>query len=186
MCELAESVSLQGRLRGLGFRLVAVVVLSGSLASLAHAQDGVAPTVGSAAPDFKLKTLDARSVQLSDFRGKFVVLNFWATWCTPCQREIPIFVRLDKEYGHKGVAVVGIDQADPDTETVKKFVADQGIRYPILVGDDQIAHEYLGLQGVPVTFFIEPDGKIIRKISGGITSFSEVEEVLRPLILPSY
>jgi peroxiredoxin len=140
---------------------------------------------GTLAPTFELKSLSNKSIRLSDYRGQIVVLNFWATWCSPCRRETPMLVELDKEYRKKGVAILGIDLDDFDAETISKFVAEHKISYPIVVGDDETSHEYVGLGGLPITFVIAPDGRVIKKFSG-IANAAELEDSLKPLLSGSH
>src|SRR5437870_13723990 len=90
---------------------------------------------GHAAPEFALQSLDNKTVHLSDFRGKAVLLNFWATWCSPCKIEMPWFVELQQQYGPQGLQVIGIsaDEGDSNDE-VAKFATNMGVSYAILLG----------------------------------------------------
>lgn len=117
-----------------------------------------------AAPAFTLTNLDGKSVSLSDFRGKVVVLDFWATWCPPCKREIPDFIDLQKEYGSQGVQIVGIALDEP--EKVQAFARQNGMNYPILLGSDEISLRYGGISGIPTTFIIDKSGKIVNRFVG--------------------
>jgi len=117
-----------------------------------------------AAPAFTLTNLDGKSVSLSDFRGKVVVLDFWATWCPPCRREIPDFIDLQKEYGSQGVQVVGIALDEPDK--VQAFARQNGMNYPVLLGSDEISMRYGGIEGIPTTFIIDKSGKIVNRFEG--------------------
>ena len=117
-----------------------------------------------AAPAFTLTNLDGKSVSLSDFRGKVVVLDFWATWCPPCRREIPDFIDLQKEYGSQGVQVVGIALDEPDK--VQAFARQNGMNYPVLLGSDEISMRYGGIEGIPTTFVIDKSGKIVNRFEG--------------------
>ena len=91
---------------------------------------------GQTAPDFELQSLDGKTVHLSDFRGKGVLLNFWATWCQPCKIEMPWFAELQKQYGPQGLQIVGIAMDDASPEEIGKFAHDLGVNYPILVGKE--------------------------------------------------
>lgn len=116
------------------------------------------------APAFTLTDLDGKPVSLADFRGKVVVLNFWATWCPPCKREIPDFIELQTAYGLRGVQIVGIALDEP--EKVREFALENGMNYPVLLGSDDISMKYGGIEGIPTTFIIDKSGKIVNKFEG--------------------
>ena len=130
------------------------------------------------APDFELKSLDGRTVKLSDFHGKVVVLNFWATWCAPCRVETPWLVDLYRQYKEQGLEVVGISMDDADQEHVADFVKEMGINYTVLMGNHAVGDAYGGLRFLPQTFFIGRDGKII-KHSFGTNSKSDFEDAIK-------
>jgi peroxiredoxin len=138
--------------------------------------------VGESAPDFELRSLDGRTVRLSDFRGKPVLLNFWASWCAPCRVEMPWLVELDQQYRPLGIEIVGVSLDDPGAEQdVAKFVAERGVRYTILIGDSAVADVYGGARFLPQSFFIDRDGTIT-KTSFGLTDKHELEEGLKKLL----
>lgn len=116
------------------------------------------------APAFTLSDMSGKSVSLADFRGKVVVLDFWATWCPPCKKEIPDFVELQKQYGPQGVQVVGIALDQPDK--VRAFAEQNGINYPVLLGNDELTVKYGGIDGIPTTFVIDKKGKIVNRFEG--------------------
>ena len=120
------------------------------------------------APAWSLKDLDGKTVQLSDFKGKVVILNFWATWCPPCVAEIPDFITVQKEYGDKGVVVIGLSVDSVQPSEVAAFVKKAGINYPIVMCTDKIADAYKTEEGVPWTFFVAPDGKLAATHQGGV------------------
>ncbi len=117
-----------------------------------------------AAPAFTLTDLEGKPVSLADFRGKVVVLDFWATWCPPCKREIPDFIELQKTYGSQGVQIVGIALDEPDK--VQAFAQQNGMNYPVLMGTDEISAMYGGIDGIPTTFIIDKTGKIVNRFEG--------------------
>ena len=120
--------------------------------------------LSSVAPGFTLLDMTGRSVSLADFKGKVVILDFWATWCPPCKREIPDFIKLQSEYGSKGVQIVGIALDQPNK--VKAFVKDNGMNYPLLLGTNEVAASYGGVEAIPTTFVIDKSGKIVAKYEG--------------------
>lgn len=136
--------------------------------ALVHAQTPTAPasTSPETAPAFTLKTLDGGHVSLADYKGKVVLVNFWATYCVPCKTETPWFVQLQKEHGAEGLQVIGITMDEPENKHLPKFVADMGVNYPIAFGDYDLADTYDHVQALPVTFLITRDGKIAKTIRG--------------------
>lgn len=121
---------------------------------------------GDAAPDFELASLEGKKVKLSDFRGKAVLLNFWATWCGPCKIEMPWFVELQKEYEPQGLQVLGVAVDEADQEDIAKFAREMGVNYPILIGTDAVGTSYGGVNVLPTTFFIDRDGKLVAREFG--------------------
>ncbi|MGA2204439.1 MAG: TlpA disulfide reductase family protein [Terriglobales bacterium] len=122
--------------------------------------------MGNLAPDFELQGLDGKSMKLSDFRGKAVLLNFWATYCEPCKIEIPWFVELQKEYGPQGFQIVGVAMDDASTEDIAKFAKEMGVNYPILLGKESVGQSYGGVSVLPISFFLDRDGKLIAREFG--------------------
>jgi thiol-disulfide isomerase/thioredoxin len=130
------------------------------------------------APDFSLESLDGKSVRLSDLRGKAVLLNFWATWCSPCKIEMPWFVELQNQYGAQGLQIVGVAMDDASKEDIAKFAKDMGVNYPILIGKESIGDQYGGIPALPESFFIGRDGKMVDKIIG-LKGKGEIEEAVK-------
>jgi peroxiredoxin len=132
------------------------------------------------APNFSLKDANGKTVQLSDYRGKVVLLNFWATWCGPCKIEIPWFVEFEREHKGQGFAVVGVSMDEDGWRAVKPFVAQLGINYRILLGDDSVAQIYGGVDSLPTSFLIDRDGRIAAT-HVGLVSKSRYENELQQL-----
>src|SRR5277367_3638025 len=134
--------------------------------------------INASAPDFTLQSLDGKNMRLSDFRGKAVLLNFWATWCGPCRIEMPWFVDLQNQYGAQGLQIVGVAMDDSSKDDIAKFVKDMGVNYPILIGKDSVGDQYGGVPALPQSFLIARDGKIVDKIVG-LRGKSEIEDAIR-------
>ncbi len=124
-------------------------------------------TVHSSAPDFSLQDINGHPLELSSYRGKVVLLNFWATWCTPCRAEIPNFVQWQDSYGPQGFQILGISM-DDGPEPVRTFYQQFKMNYPVAVGTDKLAQSYGGVLGLPVSFLIGRDGKIAAKYVGAV------------------
>jgi peroxiredoxin len=135
-------------------------------------------TTASLAPDFTLDSLDGKSTRLSDFRGKAVLLNFWATWCGPCKIEMPWFVDFQNQYGSQGLQIVGVAMDDASKEDIAKFAKDMNVNYPILIGKESVGDEYGGVPALPESFVIGRDGKIIDKILG-LRGKAEIEDSIK-------
>jgi thiol-disulfide isomerase/thioredoxin len=126
-------------------------------------------------PDLKLKDLHGKDVALSDLKGKVVFVNFWATWCGPCQDEIPSLIDMQNKYASKGFTVLGIAMDDEGESVVAPFVAKEKydvngqkllINYPIVIGTDEAADKFGGIMGYPTSFLISRSGKQIMKFQG--------------------
>jgi peroxiredoxin len=130
--------------------------------------------VGEPAPDFALQSLDGKTMKLSDFRGKAVLLNFWATWCEPCKIEMPWFVDFEKKYGSQGLEIVGVAMDDASPSEISSFAEKMGVNYPVLVGKEEVGAQYGGVDYLPSTFYISRDGKILDHVFG-LVSRSEIE-----------
>jgi peroxiredoxin len=118
------------------------------------------------APDFQLTDHNGQTVKLSDYSGKVVVLNFWATWCGPCRMEIPGFVKLREKYYPQGAEFIGISMDQPGWKVVKPFMEEYNINYPIVLGNRQVVMAYGGITGIPTTFIINQQGEVVDKIVG--------------------
>ena len=120
------------------------------------------PTV---APDFSRQDLSGRTVRLSDYRGKVVLLNFWATWCAPCLAEIPRFSRWQSQYGGRGLQVLGVSM-DDDARPAEAAYRRYRLAYPVAMGDAALGELYGGVLGLPLTYIIDPGGRIVARYQG--------------------
>jgi cytochrome c biogenesis protein CcmG/thiol:disulfide interchange protein DsbE len=118
------------------------------------------------APDFTLNDLDGKPFRMSDTKGNVVILDFWATWCPPCRMEIPHFEALYRQYRANGLEIVGVALDRGGAKVVKPFVKDAGVTYPVVIGDQATANAYGGIRGIPTTFIIDRQGRIVEKAVG--------------------
>jgi len=112
------------------------------------------------APDFALKDADGKTVHLSDYKGKVVLLDFFATWCGPCKIEIPWFMDFERQNKNRGFSVLGVSMDDEGWEVVKPFLQDLGVNYRVLIGNDMTAQSYGGVDALPTSFLIDREGRI--------------------------
>jgi peroxiredoxin len=148
----------------------------------AQAPDGVkAANDRKAAPDFTLNDAKSARAKLSDYKGKVVLLNFWATWCGPCKVEVPWFVEFEKEYQDRGFAVLGISMDDGGLQVVKPFMAEHKVNYRVAIGTDQVARLYGGVDSLPTTFIIDREGRIASAHIGLASKSNYESEILHLL-----
>jgi cytochrome c biogenesis protein CcmG/thiol:disulfide interchange protein DsbE len=127
-----------------------------------------APQKGFLAPDFKLETGEGESVQLSELRGKPVVVNFWTSWCPPCREEMPALQRVYQAYQERGAVILGLNSTIQDErEAALAFAAEQGLTFPILLDEGGEATRLYQVRALPTTFFIDSQGIIQDVIAGG-------------------
>lgn len=130
-----------------------------------HANGGRPGAVDSMAAGFALQDLAGQPLDLANYRGKVVLLDFWATWCTPCRGEIPQFIGYQDQYGGQGLQVIGISM-DDDPKPVREFYQQFKMNYPVAIGTAKLGEAYGGILGLPVTFLIGRDGRIAAKYIG--------------------
>lgn len=155
---------------GLGFGLLmaGIILLTGSNSPQPEArQQQLPPSVGSPAADFSLQTLNGGTQKLSDLRGKPVMINFWATWCPPCEAEMPMFQQYAEKYADQ-LVILGVNYAE-EKDLVADFVQDYGLTFPILLDSDgSVAYQYY-VRSYPSTFFVDADG-VVRSQHLGLMS----------------
>ena len=143
-----------------------------------------AAAAAKSAPEVTLKDLDGKDLSLSQYRGKVVLVNFWATWCEPCQVEIPWLIEMQQKYAAKGFTVLGIAMDEEGASVVTPWVQKERfdvngsksqMNYPILVGNDAAADKFGGLLGYPTSILVSRDGKVIKRITG-LISYEEISK----------
>ena len=120
---------------------------------------------GALAPDFTLSQLSGQPLKLSDYRGKVVLLDFWATWCEPCRVETPFFVELQKKYADQGLQIIGVSM-DDSPDPVHGFYQQFKMNYPVVMGNAKLGEEYGGVLGLPIAFLLDREGRIRAKHMG--------------------
>ena len=162
---------------GLGILLVALLLYLGLVTNSSN----TTPTglgSGKPAPDFKLKTLDGKEVSLSDYRGKVVLINFWATWCPPCREEMPLFTKVYRKYKGRGFEILAVS-TDSSIDPVKKFVKEYKLPFPVLMDDGKVSTELYRVQGLPTSFLIDREGRIVKVRLG---KYKEIESDLKKVL----
>jgi len=163
-------------------RLAAAAALSLGLALSA----GASAVKPSPAPAWTLRDVDGKPVPFSQFKGKVVVVDFWATWCPPCRTEIPGYVALQKKYGAEGLVFIGISvDGDDQIPAVRAFVKQFNINYLIVMADDTIQDSFHINQGYPTTFIIDREGQIRNKKVGREPTADYEKEILAVLRPPA-
>jgi cytochrome c biogenesis protein CcmG, thiol:disulfide interchange protein DsbE len=154
------------------------------LAGLAHGVCLAAVTgaslVNKKAPELTRKDLNGHEVSLRGLRGKVVLLNFWATWCAPCQLEMPVFAKWQQQYGPQGLQIVGISM-DDEAAPARRLVNKLKLNYPIAMGDAELGTRYGGVLGLPLTYLIDRNG-VVRVRFDGETDAGKIEKQVRLLL----
>jgi thiol-disulfide isomerase/thioredoxin len=138
--------------------------------------------IGSRLPDFSVKDLHGREISSADLRGKVVLIDFWATWCQPCKKEMPGYQKLLDRYGSQGFAVIGLKfDTMADTQDPVLFAKKIGVRYPLAVASDELKEKFGGIEGLPTTMLYDRQG-ILRKKIVGFEYTNVVESELKSLL----
>jgi len=128
-------------------------------------------------PDFALKDATGETVQLSDYHGKVVLLNFWATWCAPCKIEIPWFMEFQREYKDRNFAVLGVSMDEDGWDAVRPYMNEHKFNYRIVIGNDDVGKLFGEIDDLPTTFIIDRDGHVVKKHVGLISKRDYEDEI---------
>ncbi len=182
ICNVLRRQSLMPSLVALIMLLTVSAAGAADLPPLGHKMNPVSPPL--AAPDFTLPDLDGEAHSLAEFRGKVVMLNFWATWCPPCRREMPSMQRLYEKYGERGLVVVAVNQFE-DPDLVFEFTGRLSLEptFPILFDRESRVSEQYKVKGLPTTYLLDREGRIhYRAIGGREFDHPEVEALIEGLL----
>ena len=152
-----------------------------STGGVAPAADGSGLPVLGVAANWRLKDLAGRDVTLSQFKGKVVMLDFWATWCPPCRKEMPDFIALQKKYAERGLVIVGLSLDAQGPAVVKAFTESLGVNYVIAMGDNDVAEAYK-VEAMPTTFLIDREGRIRHRKLGSLQDVAAYEAQIESLL----
>ena len=135
-------------------------------------------------PDFTLPSaVDGKDISSNDFKGKVLLVTFFATWCPPCIQEIPSLIRLQKDFSAKGFSVLGLSLDEGGSEIVNELVKNDNINYPVLMADRDVVSEFGGVTGIPTSFLVSHEGKMIRTYAGYVSHEllkQDIEEIIPP------
>jgi thiol-disulfide isomerase/thioredoxin len=160
--------------------LLVAALLGGWFAGGARRAEAAESLLNRRAPDFVRRDLDGGSVNLARLRGNVVLLNFWATWCAPCEAEMPVFSHWQRDYGGSGLRVIGISMDDSEPP-VGKLVGPLKLDYPIAMGDARLGGRYGGVLGLPLTFLIDRHG-VVRARFEGLADLKAMERQMKELL----
>jgi peroxiredoxin len=157
--------------------IVLLVALVGLPALDGWSMGSRVPTVGSQAEDFRLTDLDGKSQSLSQYRGKIVLVNFWATWCKPCTTEMPAMQTSFDKLRDKGFVVLAINELEDDAK-VREHLKQYGHTFPVLMDRDNKVANQFGVFGLPVSVFIDQEGRVQEYIKGGLLTEQKIDDVV--------
>jgi DsbE subfamily thiol:disulfide oxidoreductase len=173
-------------LKAFGIVFAVIMISTVIILSSQGAQEESAMNVAdraTSAPEWSLKDVHGKTVRSTDFKGKVVILDFWATWCGPCRAEIPNFIALQKQYAKQGLVVVGLSVDEESADVVKPFAQKLGVNYPVVLADEKTREVFGGIEAVPTTFIVDRKGRIVKKHMG-FADKDEFENEIKPLLNP--
>jgi thiol-disulfide isomerase/thioredoxin len=141
----------------------------------------VAMAQGQAVPSLTLRDIKGRSFSLADYKGKVVILNFWATWCIPCRTEIPDLIKMQRQYRKNGLRIIGITYPPEQLAEVRRFVRDLKINYPVAIGTKATKALFTASETLPMTIVVDRDG-VVSEVIEGVMYSDEFDEKVKPLL----
>ena len=157
-------------------RFLLVVMIMVIIAGCSRGDSGEGLSGG--APDFRLPAVDGSMVKMSDYSGKVILVDFWATWCPPCQEMIPILSKLHKQYSDKGLVILGVSLDQDGLGVLGTFVHENMIPYKVVMGDNRISNSFGGVSSIPTLYMVDRDGRLVRKLTG-YHSYAQLEEQVK-------
>ena len=161
--------------------IVLILLVSGLLINGCSGGTNQGAVIGKQAPDFQLNNLDGQSTSLSSLQGKPVLINFWATWCSPCRIEMPYIQQIYDEWSDKGLVILAINIGESSSE-VSEFMKSYNLSFPVLLDTKGDVAEKYNIRGIPTTFFIDKDGIIQEKKIGAFQNKTQIEERLSKIL----
>jgi len=157
-------------------RLLLVVLLAVFILGCSKGDSGQGLSGG--APDFTLPAVDGSMVSMSDYSGKVILVDFWATWCPPCQEMIPVLSKLHKKYSEKGLVILGVSLDKDGLGVLGTFVHENMIPYKVVMGDNRISNAFGGVSSIPTLYMVDREGRLVRKLTG-YHSFGQLEDQVK-------
>ena len=154
------------------------------LAGCTHTRELKSEAQRQTAPNFTLKDADGNSVHLADYRGKVVLVNFWATWCGPCEVEIPWFVEFEQKYKDQGFAVLGLSMDDDGWKAVRPYIASHKINYRVMIASEVVSQQFGDIDSLPTSFVLDRQGRIATNHVGLVDKRDYQNEILKLLEVP--
>jgi len=139
---------------------------------------GLIGFVNAAVSEFMYRDLDGVEYRLENYKGKWVVVNYWATWCAPCVKEIPDLIEFHDKHQNKDAVVIGVNMEETSDENVRKFLARFKVNYPMLLAEPDSRSPLGEIKGLPTTFIVSPDGNVVHQELGRVT-YAELEDIIR-------
>lgn len=157
-------------------RLFLIILFMAIVAGCSKGDSGQSLSGG--APDFTLPAVDGSMVSMSDYSGKVILVDFWATWCPPCQEMIPVLSKLHKRYSDKGLVILAVSLDRDGLEALGAYVHEHMIPYKVLMGDTRIGNAFGGVSSIPTLYIVDREGRLVRKLTG-YHSYGQLEEQIK-------